>query len=133
MTTVKAIVDIPSKRGTIPAGHIFAVNDETLVKLAGKVEITPMTSDVAYQKISSTMAALNQAGPWPGGLWVLISPEDRQRIIAANMAVDHAADVMKDHQALEADLLEYRGAWTKALESIPTMNSSSIQRLGGGG
>ena len=52
-------------------------------------------------------------------MWVLIFPKDRQRIIAANMAVDHAADVLKDHDALGAALIEYSTAWTNALGSIP--------------
>ena len=118
MTTVKAIVDISTKKGTIPAGHVFAVNDEALVRLAGKVKISPMTTEEAVGKISSTMEALNQSGPWPGGIWVLISPEDRERIVAANMAVDHAADVLKDHVSLDVALLQYRAAWTTALESV---------------
>lgn len=38
---VRALMDIPSARGTIPAGQIIEINESLLEKLQGKVEPVP--------------------------------------------------------------------------------------------
>ena len=49
---VKALVDIPSKKGTITAGKVFTIPDAIIDRIKGKVEVIPSGEPVASCKIT---------------------------------------------------------------------------------
>ena len=117
---VRAIVNIASRRGLIKAGTTFTVTPDALPKLTGKVEpvqpIPTMTSTETAERIGAVAAELDKARPWPGDVCNLLSQESRDRIKAADRAVDYAADELRDPEALDAALKQYKLAWMFALQ-----------------
>ena len=113
---VRTLATVTTPAGEIPAGEIITIPDTVLDRLKGKVEVVQLTPGEAAIKISKVAEELDRSGPWPDNLMQIITQDARERIQLANQAVDHAADVLKNPEALDAALKEYREAWAMALQ-----------------
>jgi hypothetical protein len=120
---VKALVDITSKNKTISSGTIFNISEQAYIKLAGKVEVLPtvntMTGEQAAKKISAVLVELDNLRPWPGEWPGILNEHAMKCIRLANDKIDYASDVLRDPEALDAALRDYRKAWFASLEDLP--------------
>ena len=109
--TVRALVDIPTTKGTIPAGKVITIPDSVLGRLNGKVEvITEPDPTNPAARISAAMADIDRHHPSHVNAWSILSQESRERIQAATRALDAARP-----DDLDSALTSYRHAWLETL------------------
>jgi hypothetical protein len=61
---------------------------------------------------------LDNQNPWLGKWRGILNEKGLELIRLANLKIDHAADILRDPEALDAALIEYKAAWSAVFEEL---------------